>query len=224
MTTVPSPTPFALGDDENVTVGIAPGTDAAGNATTEPFDAGSVVATLSDGTELSAVVSADQTSVLITALGPITALGQNDVLTVVGDVGGRSVKGVFPINLEAGPPQSVAFTPGTPQANAAGSTSTGTTAGTGTSTSTGPVDAATSATADPTSTGVTGTSQITVETLSTGEVTYSVDPSSTAPGADVSATGVVSATGEGSVDVDIAVEADDAHNVSSATVTVDFTA
>jgi hypothetical protein len=118
MTSPAEPTPYVLGDFENVTIGIAPGPDAAGNPGA-PWDAGSVTATLSDGTELTAAVSTDQSSVLITALGPLTPAGQSDVLTVTGtqNNGADSVTGTFPINTDAEASTTVTFTPGTPVAN-----------------------------------------------------------------------------------------------------------
>ena len=118
MTSPATPTDFVLGDGENVAIGIAPGPDAAGNPGA-PWDAGSVTATLSDGTELTAVVSADQTSVLITAKGPLTPVGQADVLTVTGtqNNGADTVTGSFPIDTTAEASTSVTFTPGTPVAN-----------------------------------------------------------------------------------------------------------
>jgi hypothetical protein len=118
MTAPAAPTPFALGDFQNVTIGIAPGPDAAGNPGA-PWDAGSVTATLSDGTELTAAVSADQSSVLVTALGPLTPVGQADVLTVAGtqNNGADSVTGTFPINTDAEASTTVTFTPGAPVPN-----------------------------------------------------------------------------------------------------------
>ena len=118
MTSPATPTDFALGDAQHFTIGIAPGPDSAGNPGA-PWDAGSVTCSLSDGTELTAVVSADQTSVLVTAEGPLTPVGQADVLTVTGtqNNGADTVTGSFPIDTTAEASTSVTFTPGTPVAN-----------------------------------------------------------------------------------------------------------
>ena len=105
---------FLLQDAQHVTLGIAPGPDAAGNPTTAPFDAGSVTATFPETSNLTAVVSDDQTSVLVTALGPVVT---DDVLTISGTVGGASVSVLFPIDVTAGPPASITVTPGTPESN-----------------------------------------------------------------------------------------------------------
>lgn len=111
-----------LQDSQHVTLGIAPGPDALGNPTTIPFDAGSVTATFADSTELSAVVSGDQTSILVTALGPLTAVGVADVLHIAGTVTGADGVAVavsvdFPMDVTAGSPKGVIVTPGTPAAN-----------------------------------------------------------------------------------------------------------
>jgi hypothetical protein len=117
MTTIPptAATPFLLPDDDDVTLAIAPGPDAAGNPTTAPFDAGSVTAVFDETTSASAVVSADQTSVLVTALGPLDA---DDVLTISGTVGGVALTVAFPISVSAGPPTSIVVTPGALATNA----------------------------------------------------------------------------------------------------------
>lgn len=107
-------TDFLLQDSEHVTLGIAPGPDAAGNPTTAPFDADSVTATLPEATNLTAVVQDNQTSVLVTALGPVVT---DDVVTISGTVGGVPVTALFPIDVTAGPPTSITVTPGTPEAN-----------------------------------------------------------------------------------------------------------
>jgi hypothetical protein len=104
---------FALQDNQNVTLAIAP-VDGAGNPTA-PFDAGSVTATFPEGSNLTAVVSEDQTSVLVTAEGPLVT---DDVLTITGTVGGTSVSVAFPIDVDASAPTSITVTPGTPETNA----------------------------------------------------------------------------------------------------------
>jgi hypothetical protein len=104
---------FILQDDQNVTLAISP-VDAAGNPA-GAFDAGSVTATFPETSNLTAVVSADQTSVLVTALGPLTT---DDVLTIAGDVNGQSVSVAFPFDVDASAPTAINVTPGTPETNA----------------------------------------------------------------------------------------------------------
>ena len=107
-------TDFVITDSQHVTLGIAPGPDAAGNPTTAPFDAGSVTATFPETTNCTAVVSADQLSVLVTAEGPLTV---DDVLTISGTVGGVPITDDFPMDVDAGAPTAIVVTPGTPAAN-----------------------------------------------------------------------------------------------------------
>ena len=103
---------FILGDAQHVTLAIAPA-DSAGNPTA-PFDAGSVTASFPETTNLTAVVSPDQLSVLVTAEGPLVT---GDVLTITGTVGGTPVSVAFPMDVTAGPPATIIVTPGTPTAN-----------------------------------------------------------------------------------------------------------
>jgi len=105
---------FILGDGQNVDLGIVPGTDAAGNPTTAPFDAGSVTATLPEATNLVATVSADQTSINVKAEGPLVV---DDVLTISGTVNGVPVTADFPFDVDAEAPTTITVTPGTPNAN-----------------------------------------------------------------------------------------------------------
>lgn len=107
-------TDFILEDDQNVTLAISP-VDAAGNPA-GAFDAGSVTATFPESSNLSAVVSADQTSVLVTAEGPLTT---DDVLTIAGDVGGQSVSVAFPFDVTASAPTAISVVAGTPETNVA---------------------------------------------------------------------------------------------------------
>ena len=106
---------FVLTDSQNVDVAISLA-DAAGNAVSGvSLDAGSVTATLSSGTEFSATVSADQTSVNVRALGPV---GTGDVLTVTGSFNGTALTpGTLAFDAVVGPPATVLLTPGTPVAN-----------------------------------------------------------------------------------------------------------
>lgn len=105
---------FIVQDNQHVTLGIAPGPDAAGNPTSAPFDAGSVTATFPETTNLTAVVSADQTSVLVTAEGPLVV---GDVLHIAGTVNGAPVSVDFPMDVTASAPASIVVTPGTPAQN-----------------------------------------------------------------------------------------------------------
>jgi uncharacterized YccA/Bax inhibitor family protein len=90
--------------------------DAAGNPVTgDQLDAGSVTATFVDGTELSATVSADQTSVNVKALGPLTV---DDVLTVTGSLNGVALSpGTLAFDVGVGSPASIVLAPGTPVEN-----------------------------------------------------------------------------------------------------------
>lgn len=103
---------FILEDDQNVELAIEP-VDALGNSV-GAFDAGSVTASFPETSNLTAVVSADQTSVLVTAEGPLTT---DDVLTIAGDVNGVSVSVQFPFDVTAGPASAIKVTAGTPATN-----------------------------------------------------------------------------------------------------------
>ena len=105
---------FGLEDNQNSTVAIG-FQDAAGNPVPDAIDAGTLTATLTDGSELTAVVSADQTSVLVTALGPLTA---DDTLTVSCTVGGAPFSGTEDFSVGASAPTSLTLTPGAPVTNA----------------------------------------------------------------------------------------------------------
>ena len=76
---------FILNDNQHVTLTLAL-TDAQDNVVTgDKLDAGSVKATFADGSEFTAVVSADQNTVLVTATGQLT---NDDTLTVTGSLNG----------------------------------------------------------------------------------------------------------------------------------------
>jgi hypothetical protein len=106
---------FLLADNQNVDVAVGL-VDAAGNAVTgDVLDAGSVTAVFVDGTELTATVSADQTSVNVAALGPLTT---DDVLTVTGTLNGVALApGTLAFDVGTGAPTGITLTPGTPVAN-----------------------------------------------------------------------------------------------------------
>jgi hypothetical protein len=104
-----------LQDNQNVTVAIG-FSDKAGNPVTgTTLDAGSVTATFPETSNLTAVVSADQTSVLVTSEGPLVV---GDVLTVTGSLNGAPLTaGTLPFDVTASAPASITLTPGTPVAN-----------------------------------------------------------------------------------------------------------
>jgi hypothetical protein len=107
---------FQLLDDQNVTLTLAL-EDAEGNAVTgDTLDAGSVTATFADGSEFTAVVSADQTTVLVTATGALTI---DDVLTVTGSLNGVALTpGTLAFDVDASTATAIGLTPGTPVQNA----------------------------------------------------------------------------------------------------------
>ena len=65
---------------------------------------------------------------------------------------------------------------------------------------------------------------VTVTTDSTGAVSYTIDPSSTAPGCSVDVNGNVTATGAGTCVVDVGVASDNNYLASSTSTSVTFTA
>lgn len=103
---------FVLEDNQNVTLAITP-VDGAGNPA-GVFDASTVTAAFADA-NLTAAVSADETSIVVTAVGP---LGTDNVLTITGSVNGVSVSTQFPIDVIASAVSSISVTPGTPSTNA----------------------------------------------------------------------------------------------------------
>lgn len=106
-----------LQDNQELTVAIT-FEDAAGNPVPDAIDAGTLAASFADGSALSATPSADQTSVLVTALGPLTT---DDVLTVTCTVSGVTFSGTLAFDVGAGPATQMTLTPGeaeTPPATA----------------------------------------------------------------------------------------------------------
>ena len=103
---------FGLADNQNVTVTIG-FADSVGNVVPDAIDAGSLTAHI-NGTELTATPSADQTSVLITATGPLTA---DDTLTVACTVAGAQFSGTEDFSVGASAPTSLTLTPGAPVNN-----------------------------------------------------------------------------------------------------------
>ena len=103
---------FVIQDNEHVTLTVAPA-DAAGNPT-GAFDAGSLTASFPETTNCTAVVSADQLSILVTSEGPLVT---GDVLHIAGTVGGAAVADDFPLDVTASAPTAIVVTPGVPAAN-----------------------------------------------------------------------------------------------------------
>jgi len=104
-----------LGDAQHLTVTIGLN-DTGGNPVTgDVLDAGTVTATFPETTNLTAVVSADQTTVLVTAEGPLVT---GDVLTVTGSLAGVALKpGVLPFDVTAGAASAITLTAGAPVDN-----------------------------------------------------------------------------------------------------------
>jgi len=100
-----------LADNQSVTVAIAAG-DAAGNPTGAVLDAGSVTAGVSNAA-ITATVSADQTSVLITATGAVVT---GDTVTITGSVNAVALTpGVATVDTTASTASTqILLTPGTP--------------------------------------------------------------------------------------------------------------
>jgi hypothetical protein len=105
---------FGLQDNQDVTleIGFA---DEAGNPVPDAIDAGTLTASFADGSELTAVPSADQTSVLVTALGPLVS---DDVLSVSCTVGGVAFSGTLAFTVGTSAPTQLTLTPETPVTNA----------------------------------------------------------------------------------------------------------
>lgn len=103
---------FVLLDDQTVPVAVNIADDADNIVQGESLDAGSVTATVSDPTVLSATVSADQGSVQVEALGP-EATGVT--VTVDGSLGGVALSaGTIAVDVNASPATSIQLVPGTP--------------------------------------------------------------------------------------------------------------
>jgi hypothetical protein len=99
---------FGVEDNQHSTVAIS-FVDAAGNPVPDAIDAASLTATVSDPASLTAVPSVDQTSVLVTAEGPLDAAV---VLTVSCTVGGVAFSGTETFDVGASAPTALTLTPG----------------------------------------------------------------------------------------------------------------
>ena len=104
-------TDFILMDNQNVQVAIGL-SDAAGNPVTgDVLDAGSVSASFPETSNLTATVSPDQTTVTVTAEGPLVV---DDVLTVTGSFNGEALTpATLAFDVDAGAPVNITLTPGT---------------------------------------------------------------------------------------------------------------
>ena len=103
-----------LKDNENVTVAVS-ALDALGATLAVSFDPGTVVATFADGSAFQVVVSPDETSINVKALGPIVT---GDVLTVSGSIAGVALTPAsLTFDVEAGSPVAVSLSVGTPAVN-----------------------------------------------------------------------------------------------------------
>jgi hypothetical protein len=106
---------FLLADNQNVDVAIVLFDKVGNTVTGTALDAGSVVAAFADSTEVTATVSADQTSVNVRAIGPLTT---GDTLTVSGSFNGVALTpGTLAFDVGASAPTSISLTPGTPVDN-----------------------------------------------------------------------------------------------------------
>jgi hypothetical protein len=104
-----SPMALVLKDNQSVTYTVA-GVDAAGNPA--PI-AGPLTATVSDPTTLSATVGADGVSVVVKALGPLTAAGASNQLTIT-DTGDGGLTGTDDLTVIASAAVSLVLTAGAP--------------------------------------------------------------------------------------------------------------
>ncbi len=100
---------FVLKSNENVTVSVG-AVDSTGTPVTVTFDPGTGLATVSDAGALSAVVSADELSVVVKALGPLTTA---DIVTVTGSVSGVALTpATLAVDVVPAPAVAITLTPG----------------------------------------------------------------------------------------------------------------
>ena len=106
---------FQLTDVQSVVVAVS-AVDASGQVDPVTFDAGTVLASVTDSTgaastALTATVSADQGSVSVKAVSPIVGA----ILTVEGTVAGKSLlPGKLVFDVTTTPASQIVLTPGTP--------------------------------------------------------------------------------------------------------------
>ena len=104
---------FGLQDNQNSTIAIS-FADSAGNPVPDAIDAASLTATSSDPTSVTVTPSADQTSVLATADGPLDAAV---VVTVACTVASAPFSGTVTFDIGASAPTQLLLTPGAPAQN-----------------------------------------------------------------------------------------------------------
>lgn len=102
---------FVLQDDQTVPVAIQATDDAGNSVPGVSLDAGSAAASVSDATILTAVVSADQSAVQVTAEGP-EAVGT--VVTVTGTLNAAPVTATLAVDVTTSPATGIGLVPGTP--------------------------------------------------------------------------------------------------------------
>lgn len=102
---------FVLQDDQTVPVAVAAMDDAGNVVPGVLLDAGSGTVTISDPTILTGVLSADQSSVQVTAEGP-EAVGTT--VTVAGTLNGAAVSAVLAVDVTTSPATGIGLVPGTP--------------------------------------------------------------------------------------------------------------
>ena len=101
-------------NNQNIDVAVG-AADAAGTPVDVTFDAGTVIASFADGSAFQVVVSADEKSVNVKALGPVVT---GDTLTVTGSVAGVALTpATLAFDVQLPPAVAVTLTPGTPVAN-----------------------------------------------------------------------------------------------------------
>jgi len=106
---------FILNDNQHVTLTIELVDNQNNIVTGDQLDPGSVKATFQSGSQFSAVVSTDQTTVLVTANGILT---QDDVLTVTGSLNGVALKpGTLAFDEDSSIATTVNLVPSTPVNN-----------------------------------------------------------------------------------------------------------
>lgn len=107
-------TDFVLKSNENVTVAVG-AVDSTGTPVTVTFDPGTVLATVSDAGALSVTVAADELSINVKALGPVTTA---DVVTVTGSVAGVALTlATLAVDVVPAPAVAITLTPGVVSTN-----------------------------------------------------------------------------------------------------------
>lgn len=107
---------FILGDDQNVDVAVSFKDDAGNVVAGSTLDAGSMTATFDDGSEVTATIAPDQSSVNVRANGKLST---GDTLRVNATAGGVAVPnpGVFAFEVDTTGANTIVLTPGVAQHN-----------------------------------------------------------------------------------------------------------